>query len=184
MLWYRWLNISPGICRSGTLVVLKDQFGIQPCMNICNTYRIEWQLSKRQSRKEKSAHAMYINAWHCMSSRSTERKRKIFIGAVLLCKPTWGDVMKESFVYKDLQAVGIAAVLVFGVSSQASASSTFTVDPNAAFGGGGRISPRSLPGGFHHRQLVNACETGYRWSFSSRHHCKRRRMGQFLILRR
>lgn len=51
--------------------------------------------------------------------------------------------MKESFIYKDLQTAGIVAVLAFGISSQASATSTFTVDPNAAFGtvGGSHLGP-------------------------------------------
>ncbi|PTR09188.1 putative secreted protein with PEP-CTERM sorting signal [Nitrosospira sp. Nsp5] len=49
--------------------------------------------------------------------------------------------MRESYIYKDLQTAGIVAVLAFGISSQAFATTTFTVDPNAAFGAAGGPHP-------------------------------------------
>ena len=56
--------------------------------------------------------------------------------------------MKESFIYKDLQTVGIVAVLAFGINSQASAFPTFTVDPNAVFGAVGGPHPGPFQANF------------------------------------
>ena len=56
--------------------------------------------------------------------------------------------MKLPSMYKNLQAVGVVAVLALGFSSHASAVAVFTVDPNGAFGAVGGVHPGPFQANF------------------------------------